>query len=43
MNKRNHFVSFIDNNELKFIIRQENITEIQELGEEKEHDQTTKA
>lgn len=43
MNERNHFVSFIDNNELKFIIRQENIIEIQELGEEKEHGQTTKA
>lgn len=43
MNDRNHFVSFVDDNELKFIIRQENIVEIQELGEEKEHAQTTKA
>ena len=42
VNERNHFVSFMDNNELKFIIRQENIVEIQELGEE-EHEQTTKA
>lgn len=43
INERNHFVQFIDNNELKFIIHQENIVEIQELEEEKEHEQTTKA
>lgn len=43
MNDRNHFVSFVDDNELKFIIRQENIVEIQELEEEKAHEQTAKA
>jgi hypothetical protein len=43
MNERNHFVSFIDSNELQFIVRQENIVEIQELGEEKKHGKTTKA
>lgn len=45
MNERNHFVSFIDNNERKFIVRQENIVEIQEFEEEEEeeHEQTAKA
>lgn len=38
MNERNHFVSFMDDNELKFIVRQENIIEIQELGEEKQRE-----
>ena len=43
MNEHNCFVSFVDNDGLKFIIRQKNIFEIQELEEEKEHEQTTKA
>ena len=38
INERNHFVSFIDNNELKFIIRRENIVEIQELRKEKKRE-----
>lgn len=38
MNERNHFVSFMDDDELKFIVRQENIIEIQELGEEKQRE-----
>lgn len=43
VNERNYFVTFVDDNELKFIICRENIIEIQELGEEKKHEQTAKA
>lgn len=43
VNERNCFVPLVDDDGLKFIIRRENIVEIQELGEEKEHEQTAKA
>lgn len=43
VNEHNCFVSFVDDDELKCIIRRDNIVEIQELGEGKEHEQTAKA
>jgi len=43
VNERNYFVSLVTDDGLKFFIRRDNIIEIQELGEEKEHEQTTKA